>query len=239
MDDKTKHINFILEVIINNQDQLKKEFFYTLKKSIKDYEEFISSEFNLDSLDLKSSKDYLNFDYQDALIEAKKKLDFVQKSNALYKKFNSIPDLNYSSEISGLQRDSTVQMTQIFDQQFVNFVEGHRAESRILRNIISKKQKFPKKEFKNLKTAFPCIISGIRDYAEYIPLQREIFDLIIIDEASQVSIAQAFPALLRGKKVVIMGDNKQFSNVKSSTASREQNRSWLQDISKSFSIFLA
>lgn len=233
---KSKHINFILEVIINNQDQLKKEFFYNLKNSIKDYEEVISSELNLDSLDLKSSKDYLNFDYQDALIEAKKKLDFVQKSNALHEKFNSIPDLNYSSKISGLQRDCTVRMTQNIDEQFVDFAEGHRAEAKVLKTIINKKQKFPKEGFENLKTAFPCIISGIRDYAEYIPLKEEIFDLIIIDEASQVSIAQAFPALLRGKKVVIMGDNKQFSNVKSSQASKEQNRSRLQDISKSFSL---
>ena len=38
-----------------------------------------------------------------------------------------------------------------------------------------------------------------KDYAEYIPLEPEIFDLVIIDEASQVSIAQAFPALLRAK----------------------------------------
>ena len=233
---KNKHINFILEVIINNQDQLKKEFFYNLKNSIRDYEEIIDSEMDWDSLNLESSKDYLNFNYQNALVEAKKKLDFVQKSTALHEKFNSIPDLSYSNEISKIQKDSTVQMTQIFDEQFVDFAEGHRAEAKVLRTIINKKQKFPKEGFDNLKTAFPCIISGIRDYAEYIPLKEEIFDLIIIDEASQVSIAQAFPALLRGKKVVIMGDNKQFSNVKSSQASKEQNRSRLQDISKSFSL---
>ena len=50
--------------------------------------------------------------------------------------------------------------------------------------------------FENLKEHFPVFLAGIRDYAEYIPLEPEIFDLVIIDEASQVSIAQAFPALL-------------------------------------------
>ncbi len=31
-------------------------------------------------------------------------------------------------------------------------------------------------------------MAGIRDYAEYIPLEPELFDLVVIDEASQVSI---------------------------------------------------
>ena len=66
--------------------------------------------------------------------------------------------------------------------------------------MISKKQAFPRKELEQLRNAFPCIIAGIRDYADYVPLEPEIFDLIVIDEASQVSIAQAFPAILRAKK---------------------------------------
>jgi superfamily I DNA and/or RNA helicase len=60
----------------------------------------------------------------------------------------------------------------------------------------------------------PASLQGIRDYAEYIPLEEGMFDLVIIDEASQVSVAQAFPALIRAKKVLILGDKKQFSNIK-------------------------
>ncbi|MCX9084137.1 MAG: AAA domain-containing protein [Candidatus Methanoperedens sp.] len=85
-----------------------------------------------------------------------------------------------------------------------------------------------------LKNAFPCILAGIRDYAEYIPLEPEIFDLVIIDEASQVSIAQAFPALLRAKKIVILGDKKQFSNVKSAQARSDTNREYLNNVKDAF-----
>jgi superfamily I DNA and/or RNA helicase len=46
-----------------------------------------------------------------------------------------------------------------------------------------------------------------------------MFDLVIIDEASQVSIAQALPAIFRAKKVIVLGDEKQFSNVKTAQAS--------------------
>jgi hypothetical protein len=81
---------------------------------------------------------------------------------------------------------------------------------------------------------FPCIIAGLRDYAEFIPLEREIFDLVIIDEASQVSIAQALPAIIRAKKVLVLGDRNQFGNVKTSNASQEVNVAFMQDLIKSF-----
>jgi len=99
-------------------------------------------------------------------------------------------------------------MTFLLDGRLIDFYENNKATARALRDIIRTKQRFPKDEFLKLKEAFPCILAGIRDYAEYIPLEPEIFDLVIIDEASQVSIAQAFPALLRAKKVLILGDKK-------------------------------
>ena len=77
-------------------------------------------------------------------------------------------------------------------------------------------------------------MAGIRDYAEYIPLEPEIFDLLIIDEASQVSIAQAFPALLRAKKILILGDKKQFSNIKAAQARSDTNREYLNHLEGAF-----
>ena len=103
-----------------------------------------------------------------------------------------------------------------------------------MRKIIQNKQRFEKKDFIKLKEAFPCILAGIRDYAEYIPLEPEMFDLVIIDEASQVSIAQAFPALLRAKKVVVLGDKKQFSNVKAAHARSDTNKEYLSNLEATF-----
>jgi len=77
-------------------------------------------------------------------------------------------------------------------------------------------------------------LAGIRDYAEYIPLEPEMFDLVIIDEASQVSIAQSLPALLRAKKVLILGDRKQFSNVKTAQARTDTNREYLNRLKEVF-----
>ena len=78
------------------------------------------------------------------------------------------------------------------------------------------------------------MIAGIRDYAEYVPLEQGLFDIVVIDEASQVSIAQAFPAFIRAKKLVVLGDRKQFSNVKTATASVEINSRYTNAILEEF-----
>jgi hypothetical protein len=138
----------------------------------------------------------------------------------------------YANQQSAIQDLVTVEMTYLLDGRVIDFYEQNRATAKALRDIIRSKQRFPKEEFGRLKKAFPCILAGIRDYAEYIPLQPEIFDLLIIDEASQVSIAQAFPALLRAKKILILGDKKQFSNIKAAQARSDTNREYLNSLMK-------
>ena len=45
--------------------------------------------------------------------------------------------------------------------------------------------------------------------SQLLPLRAGMFDVIIFDEASQIPIENALPALYRGKRVVISGDEKQ------------------------------
>jgi hypothetical protein len=149
-------------------------------------------------------------------------------------RFEAIPTTNYSNAKKHIEDLATVQMTHLLDGRLIEFQQNNKATASTLREIIKSKQRFPKQEFSKLKQAFPCILAGIRDYAEYIPLEPEIFDLVIIDEASQVSIAQAFPALLRAKKVLILGDKKQFSNIKSALAKSDTNREYLNTLRDSF-----
>ncbi len=163
-----------------------------------------------------------------------KLLRYLCLKNELHDHFNNIPDHNYVEEKKSIEALVTTQMTYKMDERVVNFFENHRNDARTLSGVISKKQRFDKASFEKLKNSFPCILAGIRDFAEYIPLESEIFDLVIIDEASQVSIAQAFPALLRGKKIVVLGDRKQFSNVKSAQARSDTNREYLNRLHEVF-----
>ena len=58
--------------------------------------------------------------------------------------------------------------------------------------------------------AIPCWIMPEWRVSEQLPAELGLFDLVIIDEASQSDVT-ALPAILRGKKVLVVGDDKQVS----------------------------
>ncbi|MEI7741858.1 MAG: AAA domain-containing protein [bacterium] len=167
-------------------------------------------------------------------LEFDRLLRYIGLKQKINGSFSKIPELNFASRKQNLEDLVTARATYLLDGRLINFYENNRSDAETLKNIIKNKQRFPKDEFAKLKEAFPCILAGIRDYAEYIPLEAQIFDLVIIDEASQVSIAQAFPALLRAKKVLILGDKKQFSNIKAAQARSDTNREYLNNLGTSF-----
>ncbi|OGR44161.1 MAG: hypothetical protein A2X35_13275 [Elusimicrobia bacterium GWA2_61_42] len=163
-----------------------------------------------------------------------KLIRYIALKQEVVDRFDAIPQTNYSTQKKQIEDMATVQMTHLLDGRLVEFQQNNKATAATLREIIRTKRQFPREEFSKLKQAFPCILAGIRDYAEYIPLEPAIFDLVIIDEASQVSIAQAFPALLRAKQVLILGDKKQFSNIKSALARSDTNREYLNALRDCF-----
>lgn len=167
-------------------------------------------------------------------LEFDKQIRYLNLDQKVSRDFSNIHELNYAARMKQIEDLVTTQATYLLDGRLIDFYEHNRSDAQTLRNIIKNKQRFPRDEFKKLKEAFPCILAGIRDYAEYIPLEPELFDLVVIDEASQVSIAQAFPALLRAKKVLILGDKKQFSNVKAAQARGDTNREYLNGLNASF-----
>jgi len=62
----------------------------------------------------------------------------------------------------------------------------------------------------NAASAVPCWIMSHARVSESIPADIGAFDLVIVDEASQSDL-WALPAILRGKKILVVGDDKQVS----------------------------
>lgn len=60
------------------------------------------------------------------------------------------------------------------------------------------------------KGALPCWIMPHYRVSESLPADLGLFDVVIVDEASQSTVA-ALPALLRANKILIVGDDKQVS----------------------------
>ena len=80
---------------------------------------------------------------------------------------------------------------------------------------ISKKQKYwpirktmeVYREF--ILTLFPCWLLSPENVSNILPLEKNLFDIVIFDEASQVFIESTIPTIYRGKNIVVAGDAKQ------------------------------
>ena len=68
-------------------------------------------------------------------------------------------------------------------------------------------------DFKALFTVFPIWLTTTKDIGEILPLHKELFDVLIIDEASQCDIATCIPLIHRAKEIIIVGDPKQLNHI--------------------------
>src|SRR5262249_52896441 len=146
-------------------------------------------------------------------------LRFLQHWLAIRRAFEVVPEIDYVGTKTRLERLNTLVMNAHVDGRLVSFMDNHRADAKALSAVIANRQKFPEEKFGDVRESFPVMIASIREFGEFMPLVPNLFDVVIIDEASQVSVAQALPALLRAKKIIVLGDSKQYSNVKSANAS--------------------
>ncbi|PQD94296.1 hypothetical protein CYL18_14755 [Pradoshia eiseniae] len=67
-----------------------------------------------------------------------------------------------------------------------------------------------RKEMETAQSAIPVWIMPVNQVLENFPISNEKFDVIIFDESSQCDI-MSVPVLLRGEKVVVVGDDEQIS----------------------------
>ena len=56
---------------------------------------------------------------------------------------------------------------------------------------------------------FPCWLLSPENVSTILPLEKNMFDIVLFDEASQVFIENTIPTIYRGKKIVVAGDAKQ------------------------------
>lgn len=72
---------------------------------------------------------------------------------------------------------------------------------------------FSKVDFDVLFQTFPIWLCKLTEVYKAFPYKKDLFDLVIIDEASQCDMASILPAIQRAKKVVICGDPNQLRHV--------------------------
>ena len=68
-------------------------------------------------------------------------------------------------------------------------------------------------DFKPILEAIPCFCVTTGEISDVLPLEKELFDLVICDESSEVDIASFLPCAFRAKRACVVGDEKQLKSL--------------------------
>ncbi len=90
----------------------------------------------------------------------------------------------------------------------MTFSKGLRA-----RTGSRQEQLFADTDFRLLLEVFPIWLVKMSDIHDVLPLSRGLFDLAIVDEATQCDIASTLPVLQRARRAVITGDPAQLRHI--------------------------
>jgi hypothetical protein len=107
-------------------------------------------------------------------------------------------------------------------------LSGHRREflklSKALRARTNRKQEewFAQLNLDLLLRTFPVWLTPLSDAGSLLPFKPALFDLAVVDEATQCDLASCLPVFFRARRVVITGDPRQLRHV--SFLSRERQR---------------
>lgn len=193
------------------------------------YSNYVKCKFEYDSL-IDSTKNYFNSVYN---VAQKLKISIEKANDYLYSYvinsyliafenenraiLNKIDDYGQVlKKLSGLLENKIAITKENLHYILTKNIENITTSKRygdIRRMIESNRRwsvaKFTDKFFVELFTAIKVWLLTPEVVSEILPLKKEMFDLVIFDEASQMYIEKGVPAIIRGKSVIIAGDSKQ------------------------------
>ena len=156
---------------------------------------------------------------------ARQMLDFVRAEAVWNRMCREEPRLN---DIDGADRTSKVEQFKDLDQQlqaltshevamrhFDSLPHGSSGQIGIVRGEIAKKTRHMRlrtlldRAGEAVATIKPVFLMSPLSVAQYLKRGGLTFDMLLIDEASQVRPADAMGAILRTKQIVVVGDQKQ------------------------------
>ena len=125
---------------------------------------------------------------------------------------------NIRNRILSLKKDEKQMSMNIclnmFKDEYVDYFNSNIENKNYLYQITKQQNLLPIRKTMDLYNdfllrLFPCWLLSPESVSTIFPLNKEMFDIILFDEASQVFIENTIPAIYRGKSIVVAGDSKQ------------------------------
>ena len=152
----------------------------------------------------------------DMLTEIRIYHEAMRYEEAMAKKFASLSDYDEAvADVAKLQQIEPAIATRMCGakcaRRYADFFKSAKNGGDFV-YAISKQQQYPPiketvgKFRELLLNLFPCWILSPESASAILPLERNLFDLVIFDDASDITVDAALPATLRAKSIVVSGD---------------------------------
>ncbi len=101
-----------------------------------------------------------------------------------------------------------------FKEDYISRYNGDQENKNFLYQISKTQNQWPIRRFMEVYgdymfDLFPCWLLSPESVSTIMPLQKNLFDIVLFDEASQVFVENTLPVIYRGKNIVVAGDSKQ------------------------------
>lgn len=148
--------------------------------------------------------------------------EFEKKMTGRYLKNNIIEMAKLDDDVKKLQKEKLcyeLHKNKPLQGEFGGSKKTY-TENALLNNEISKQKNFihirelMNRAGKSIQNIMPCFFMSPSNVAQYLNPKGISFDLLIIDEASQMEPQNALGSIARAKQIIVVGDQKQLPPVK-------------------------
>jgi len=115
------------------------------------------------------------------------------------------------------------------DQRLKDF-QNHPSDIERIKRQIANGLRLTGEQAQLLCSTYPCIIAEPEAVFRFFPMEEGLIDILVFDEASQVSIAHSLSLILRAKQVVVFGDQYQYGAVGAVNVSRKYGGAYFKRI---------
>lgn len=143
----------------------------------------------------------------------------IKRSYISWKNKNNKPHWEYANDLYQnrmvYQDKASKYVREIYIRRLNGFLTRERGDlvrfGHALRAYTVKQrlEYFQEVNFAKLLAAFPIWLCRSSTIFEVLPMKANLFDCVVVDEATQSDLASAFPALQRARRLAIVGDPNQ------------------------------
>jgi len=142
----------------------------------------------------------------------------ISQRRQLESKIAQLPSV---ADLHKLKKEKTALSQKLFDGEWLarvfdnqkDVIEAANNYFKDVGDLSAGRFKRLRKSLDDLKRFFPVWITTNQSVNNSFPLQAELFDLVVIDEAGQCDIPSVLPLLYRAKRAVFIGDPEQFRHI--------------------------